>query len=365
MSRAFFLAYADVATGAAGARAALRARVHAGLSKRAVGALVALGTEAAGEEEGEDEDEGAGNGEATAGADGDGAQKADGGEGTWWTSARVPSNPLRALRLAQCAAAGGPEWAARAAAGSSLSRRLGDDAGEAFAADALSWAMTHAGELRELEATEPRAAAVCLNFMADMHELSGKHADVRDLEVDDDEVLDAGPAAPYSPAGRTPKRVLAAADRYYAATVTFEGEDDELFERNPRGLTGFYRASARIPRGTEVQVPYVQGSETLGVEDAPGAEACQLKVEEIRSLKRLIHEGKMLGNCLENRYSSQVKYVMRIRQRSSSYWSMTAVRECGRVDFLGLLEVWHLEGGKNIVHQFEGPRPRTLPLAEG
>ena len=142
-------------------------------------------------------------------------------------------------------------------------------------------------------------------------------------------------------------------------------EDDELFERNPRGISGFYRAKARIPHGTEVEVPYTYGPETLGIPGQPGFEPCQIKVEEILSLRRLIHEGKQLGNCLEDRYQSQVKYILRARQRSSSYWSMTAVRPNGDVDFLGLIEVWHVGGNRNIVHQFEGPRPRTLPLAEG
>ena len=48
-----------------------------------------------------------------------------------------------------------------------------------------------------------------------------------------------------------------------------------------------------------------------------------VRVAEIGSLRRLILEGNKLNNCLENRYDSQVKYVMRARQRSSSFWSFT------------------------------------------
>ena len=319
VARAFCHVYADCATGAQGARASLREHVAPSVSKKDAASFVAL------------------------------------------DKAQLSKNPLKSLRIAQCQAAGGQLWATEAACEAALASRLGRDAAEEeFYGEALKWAMGRQEELRTLESEEPRAVSDSLDYLCAMWELSRKGA-----AVDIDEEGDAAGAGTFSCAGRTPKRVLAAAAEFNASRVTFEQEDDELFERNPRGISGFYRAKARIPHGTEVEVPYTYGPETLGIPGQPGFEPCQIKVEEILSLRRLIHEGKQLGNCLEDRYQSQVKYILRARQRSSSYWSMTAVRPNGDVDFLGLIEVWHVGGNRNIVHQFEGPRPRTLPLAEG
>lgn len=72
----------------------------------------------------------------------------------------------------------------------------------------------------------------------------------------------------------------------------------------------------------------------------------------------------MLDNCLESKYSSQVKYVHRVRNRVSSFWSLQYVRPGeSQPAHRALIEVWHLRGG-NIVRQAEGPRPRTLPSAD-
>ena len=90
---------------------------------------------------------------------------------------------------------------------------------------------------------------------------------------------------------------------------------------------------------------------------------CTVRIAEILSLKRLVYEGEMLGNCLEDRYTSQIKYVSRVRQRVSSFWSMTFVRPGGDMDYQCLVEVWHLRRG-NVIHQAEGQRPRTLPTPE-
>ena len=75
-------------------------------------------------------------------------------------------------------------------------------------------------------------------------------------------------------------------------------------------------------------------------------------------------EGNKLDNCLEDRRSSQVKYVLRARQRTSSFWSFTIADPDGsNLKHVLLLEVWHLRRG-NVVRQAEGPRPRTLPSPE-
>ena len=69
---------------------------------------------------------------------------------------------------------------------------------------------------------------------------------------------------------------------------------------------------------------------------------------------------------METRYDSQLKYVMRARQRSSSFWSFTIQYDdepgAEPVHIL-LAEIWHLRQG-NIIRQAEGPRPRTLPGPE-
>ena len=71
----------------------------------------------------------------------------------------------------------------------------------------------------------------------------------------------------------------------------------------------------------------------------------------------------------QDKRRSQVKYLMRIRQRTSSYWSMTFIypedkaNGTPEISYQCLVEVWHLRSG-NIIHQAEGPRPRTIPTAE-
>ena len=121
-----------------------------------------------------------------------------------------------------------------------------------------------------------------------------------------------------------------------------------------------------------VTVPYDEdgawydghGPYQLGVGTSRGGTPKTIRVEEILSLKRLIMEGNKLDNCLEDRRSSQVKYVLRARQRTSSFWSFTIADPDGsNLKHVLLLEVWHLRRG-NVVRQAEGPRPRTLPSPE-
>ena len=152
--------------------------------------------------------------------------------------------------------------------------------------------------------------------------------------------------------------------------------NDEVFEPNPHGVNGLFETNQTIPEGTVVSVPYDEpinggpGQYELGVgsKDGRGSRPCTVRIAEIGSLRRLIMEGKNLNNCLETRYDSQVKYVLRARQRSSSFWSFTLTyddipeEEQEPVYFL-LAEVWHLRQG-NIIRQAEGPRPRTLPGPE-
>lgn len=168
-------------------------------------------------------------------------------------------------------------------------------------------------------------------------------------------------------------------------------------------LTLFVRCLS-CQAGSEVYVPY-DGIHELGgpskviagkeIEPPqPGCGRATVRVQEIDSLARLVFEGEQLGNCLENKYSSQVKYVTRARQRAASFWSLTVQRETpsttpadspadspeddgaddgavdgagpcalGPVEYCCLVEVWHLRRG-NVVHQAEGPRPRTLPSPE-
>ena len=322
--------------------------------------------------------------------------KEEGGGRSAAAARRGLPSPLRALRHAQVAAlvsaaraeageAGEEEeeeeeeeeaervgWLLGAVLNSKAGGALGaTEAEEAFLQSALQWAATHAKALEE-----PSTVTTALNYLCEMASIEGYDR--------------------FSCAGRTPKSVHEALEAYEQSTVTFEG--DEMFEPNPCGIKGFFRTNATIPRGTKVYVPY-DGNHVLGgpagkqtegkeeeeeeeeaaydaavasiaglvdsVRNGPptGSVPATVRILEIDSLKRLVFEGQMLGNCLEGRLHSQVKYVSRVRQRSSSYWSMTILREDGTLDYECLVEVWHLRRG-NVIHQAEGPRPRTIPTPE-
>ena len=248
--------------------------------------------------------------------------------------------PLAALRKAQAKALGAPDWVGDAAAASTFGSRVNEPAVESFFdQDALRWCATHAEEL-----AEPSTASLALDYLCEMRR------------------SDDG----YSAAGRTPKTVAEQMDAYALSSTVFD--DDEAFLPNPRGIKPLFLEGAVIPR-SNVTVPYDEpynfghGPYELGPGTDRGAKPKTVRVEEILSLKRLIYEGDQLDNCLEDRRSSQVKYVMRARQRVSSFWSFTLSDAAGKLDHVLLLEVWHLRG-QNIVRQAEGPRPRTLPSPE-
>jgi len=241
------------------------------------------------------------------------------------------------------------DWLTEATFGSKSGAVLGSPADEEFFLSALTWVVNYRADLEEVS-----TAKTCLNYLCEMRKIEGPT---------------------FSCAGRTPKSVSLALEAFEKSTVNFT--EDELFQTNMRGIGGFFRQGEVIPKGTTVMVPY-DGKYELGglglmgglLEKQPGAEAVTVRVQEIDSLKRLVYEGKKLGNCLEDRYSSQVKYVQRARQGVSSFWSMTVqrgpteeARAAAEVEYLCLVEVWHLRRG-NVIHQGEGPRPRTIPTPE-
>jgi hypothetical protein len=254
----------------------------------------------------------------------------------------------------------GPAWVGDAVCQSVLGRQLlGSDvtAAGGLAPDGLpkgsceeaglayiDWVCKHADELRE-----PANVATAIDYALEMRK---------------------GQEPGFSLAGRTPKTVAAAMDAYALTTVKFD--KDEIFEPNPYGIKGLFLMNATIPKGTVVEIPYDDprngghGNYVLGPggKEGRGVRPCTVRVAEVGSLRELIRQGNKLNNCLENRYDSQVKYVMRARQRTSSFWSFTFSYE-GDTEptHVLLLEVWHLRQG-NIVRQAEGPRPRTLPGPE-
>ncbi|KAH8065123.1 hypothetical protein JL722_2029 [Aureococcus anophagefferens] len=207
-----------------------------------------------------------------------------------------------------------------------------------FDQDALRWCATHAEEL-----AEPSTASLALDYLCEMRRSDDGYCRGPDSQ-DRREQMDA----------------------YALSSTVFD--DDEAFLPNPRGIKPLFLEGAVIPRSN------VDGAARRALQLRPralrarpgtdrGAKPKTVRVEEILSLKRLIYEGNQLDNCLEDRRSSQVKYVMRARQRVSSFWSFTLSDAAGKLDHVLLLEVWHLRG-QNIVRQAEGPRPRTLPSPE-
>lgn len=246
--------------------------------------------------------------------------------------------PLRSLRRAQVESLGGSAWIADAVSQSQCATFFVED--ETFlGADAMPWIVNHAGSF-----AEPHLVSLAADFFVEMRRTDPKYTCTR----------------------RTPKTVSEAMDAYALTTVTFS--DDEAFLPNPRGIRPLFKADTIIPNGTLVEVPYDSvingghGPYRLGPGTERGAEPRTLRVEEILSLKRLIYEGVKLDNCLEDRRESQLKYVMRARQRFSSFWSFTLSGD-DDIKHILLLEVWHLHD-RNVVRQAEGPRPRTLPSPE-
>lgn len=249
------------------------------------------------------------------------------------------NSPLLALRRAQVASLGGPEWVGDAACasklGSAIQQRSGDEPSEEFAVISLDWACRHAESFRET----PAQLTAQLDFFLEMRRID----------------------ANYTCVGRTPKTVGHALEAYVASTVSFE-EDDEAFQPNPRGLRGWFELGATVPAGTTVRVPY-DGAYELGAPGEPGSRAAVVRIAEILSLRRLFYEGQQLDNCLEDSRRSQGKYLSRARARVSSFWSLTRQHDGEPVKHLCLIEVWHTAYG-NEIRQAEGPHPRTIPSAE-
>lgn len=238
-------------------------------------------------------------------------------------------HPLHALRRAQVASLGGAPWVRDAACSAKLAEALGTDDEEAFNQSALQWTCRQQDEL-----AEPRFVTAALDYVTEMHRIDPR----------------------FTCSGKTAKSMQRGIEVHQLTTIKFE--DDEEFEMNPMGIAGLFLQDVAIPAGTKIVVPY-DGAYSVQ-EDTP---LVTVRIAEILSLRRLIYEGAQLGNCLEDRYSSQVKYLSRVRARSSSFWSMTFVRRDGRVDHECLIEVWHRRQG-HLVHQAEGPRPRTIPSPE-
>jgi len=247
------------------------------------------------------------------------------------------TNPLHAFRLAQVRAFGPDHGDAvlEGVCAARLGASLGTGAEEVFAHSAIQWVCQHAGALQEAS-----AVAHALDYFCEMY------------RTDDD----------FTVFGRTPKTVAAAIDAYEASTLHFD--DDERFQANPRNIRPLFETAATIPAGTKLRVPYDPQVYELGGSGQLGADSATIRVAEILSLRRLVYEGQQLGNCLENKYRSQVKYISRARQRVSSFWSLTKQVDGEKTpQHLCLIEVWHLRSG-NIIRQAEGPRPRTIPGPE-
>ena len=157
-------------------------------------------------------------------------------------------------------------------------------------------------------------------------------------------------------------------DAFAESTTVFD--DDEAFLPNPEGSKAHDpggcchtvserhralrrgRGLVRRPRALPVRSGYIKRWTPKTI-----------RVEEILSLKRLIMEGNKLDNCLEDRRSSQVKYVLRARQRTSSFWSFTIADPDGsNLKHVLLLEVWHLRRG-NVVRAGGGSRGVASPNA--
>lgn len=282
--------------------------------------------------------------------------------------ARGDIDPLHALRRAQVRAQKGDDWVGDGVCRSQLGKALlgagtplaGDSNGEsesggvseAFGASLVAWVCAHAEELKE-----PSEVASVIDFALEMRREDSA----------------------YSLAGRTPSTIAAAMEAWQRTNVRFER--DEAFEPNPRGISGLFLRNATIPANTRVFIPYDDprnGGPAEGYELGPGsaegrgARPCTVRIAEISSLRRLIMEGQKLNNCLENKRDSQLKYVLRARQRVSSFWSFTFTYDDeeeasggggGEPQHVLLAEVWHLRQG-NVIRQAEGPRPRTLPGPE-
>lgn len=335
ISLAFLEVHAAAGAGAASVLAALRTAVSPTVSKSAAKEFVKLGVVGTG-------------GEVSKGDDDDAKEEV--------VAAAPMANPLHALRRAQVLSLGGESWVADAACESRLggailrteggegekeeaAASVGTGPSEEYALMCLDWIVRHQSQL-----DSPYVATSLLNFFFEMRSIDPT----------------------YTCVGRTPKTVSAALEAYTATTVDFGSAPDESFQPNPRGLKGLFQLQATIPAGTVVEVPYYynSGEEKLGGKGQKGSSPAAIRIAEILSLQRLFYEGEMLDNCLQGARGSQAKYLSRARARVSSFWSLTKQEPGKDVEYMCLIEVWHLGQGRNEIRQAEGPRPRTIPDAE-
>lgn len=243
-------------------------------------------------------------------------------------------DPVRAVRCAQVAALGGGDRVKAAACASRAAASLGSGAEEVFLQDALQWACNQQDGFRSTQ-----AMTAALDHVVEMHTMDSS----------------------FTCAGKTAKSVARSRELYQITNMTFE--EGEQFRINPEGIRGFFRERASVPIGAYISVPYY--GETVVVSASSGLlRPVTVRISEILSLKRLVYEGEQLGNCLKDDMFSQMKYVSRTRDQSSSFWSLTILRENSEVvEHQCLIEIWHLTTG-NVVHQAEGQRPRTIPSVE-
>lgn len=255
------------------------------------------------------------------------------------------SSPLHGFRRAQVDSEGGQKWVADGVCESLLGDAIlptdGEGPTEGFASDVINWVCLNQEKLEGAY-----QATSLINFFFEMKALQHN----------------------YTMVGRSPTNIGKAFEAYVASTVNFDDDDgyEERFQPNPRGIKGMLELKATIPNGTIVDAPflyYEKKNNVLGGEGRPGGKEAAIRISEILSFRRLRYEGEQLDNCLESGLRSQIKYLSRVRNRESSFWSLTKQEEGGPVEHLCLIEVWHLRHG-NDIRQAEGPRPRTIPSAE-
>ena len=290
VSCAFLKSYAAAATGTSNVRAALQAHAVPDLSKRASKLFAAPAAEKSPAllESTDSKNSGSNNNENSTSVSSTGSPR---------------GNPLKALREAQVYALFGDaldgaktkkdadedeglqddaSWVSAAAWGAKPMQRLSGGDREEFLQQTLLWVVTHRTEL-----AEPARVTACLNFFDEMRSIEvmdggipvrrregTRRRSTRLLGYNQNNSkfcvhalkvknriphrvtlaclscltrLSALPQGPsYSPAGRTPKSVLAALEAYELSTIQFD-DDDEEFQPNPCNIAGFFKQQATIP----------------------------------------------------------------------------------------------------------------------
>lgn len=267
VARAFTRILAASGGGRASVRAGLQAEVCSGTTKRTAKEFVSLRPAAAAREFGSGGKAAVAEGGAAGGAAGSADAAGVLAQAATTSADGLLESPLHALREAQVRALGAEAWVAKAVCAARIGAELADDGFEAFVLTALQWVCNHADEL-----AEPATVTSTLDFFCDMRRIDGT----------------------FEVAGRTPKRVAEAREQYELSTITFS--NDEAFQPNPRGLSGFFKENATIPAGTRLAVPYDEpaygghGRYSLGGAGERGSEPVTIRIAEILSLKRLVYE---------------------------------------------------------------------------